>query len=154
MGLEAHKTAPTGNVSDPGVGCTLPGDVEKYGFSPGCPGCNKLLTGSPGAAGNTHNEKRRARIYKAIDKEEAIAEGKRRLEDKGEGEDPERVRGRLEYQEHRWVSDRLPPAPGQESVQQNKATNRRTQKEAKGPKRLRPQHLHLQGHVSENLKSR
>ena len=75
-------------------------NIEDYGYAPGCPGCAKVLAGTPGAAGKTHNEKIRARIYKAID--EAEASNKRRLE---EGEDPERIRRRLEDQEPQ-VSER------------------------------------------------
>ena len=44
----------------------------------------------PGAVGRTHNERSRARIYKAIDEEEAITEGKRRLEDKKDEESNEK----------------------------------------------------------------
>ena len=43
----------------------LPADMEKCGYTPGCPGCRKILEGTPGAVGKTHNEKCRARIYKA-----------------------------------------------------------------------------------------
>ena len=47
-----------------------PSLVEKYGYTPGCPECNKVLAGTPGATGKTHNEKCRARIYKAMDEED------------------------------------------------------------------------------------
>ena len=81
-------------------------DIEDYGYTPGCPACKKILEGTPGAVGKTHNEKCRARIYKAID--EAEANSKRRLEEKGD-EDPERVRRRLEDQEPQ-VGERSPAA--------------------------------------------
>ena len=68
-------------------------DVEKFGYTPGCPGCDKVLAGTPGAVGKTHNEKCRARIYKAMDEEEAKT--KRRWEESGE-ENPEGVRRKLE----------------------------------------------------------
>ena len=42
---------------------------------------------------------------------------------------------------HRWVSDRLPPAPGQGRGQLSKVTSRPIKKEALGLKRLRQPHL-------------
>ena len=57
-------------------------DIQKYGYTPGCPGCDKVLAGTPGAAGKTHNEKCRTRIYKAMDEEESMK--RKGLEEKGE----------------------------------------------------------------------
>ena len=54
--------------------------IERYGYTPGCPGCEKVLAGAPGAVGKTHSERRRARIRKAIDEEDA--KGKRKEETK------------------------------------------------------------------------
>ena len=112
--LPAPVKAPRSEERKKRVRYIMPGDIEKYGYTPGCPGCKKVLAGSPGAAGN-NNEKCRARIYKAIDEKEAKVKRDCRKKEK------ERIRnesgGGWKTRSHRWVSDRLPPAPGRESVQ-------------------------------------
>ena len=62
-------------------------DLEKFGFTPGCPGCRTVST--PGATGNTaHNDECRERIKKKMSEDE---EGRERL-----ARDKERVERRSE----------------------------------------------------------
>ena len=68
-----------------------PSLIEKFGYTPGCPGCEKVLEGVPGATGKTHSEKCRARIYKAMDEED-----ERIRKQPEEPEDSERSRRRLD----------------------------------------------------------
>ena len=56
---------------------------------------------------------------------------------------------------HRWVSDRLPPAPGRGRDRLSKVTSKPIKKEVKGLKRPRRPHLrHLPRRGKEKRKSR
>ena len=83
-----------------------PSLIEKLGYTPGCPGCEKVLKGVPGATGKTHSERCRARIYKAMDEEDE------RIQRLPEGaEESEGVRRRLEDQPAQ-VGERSPADAG------------------------------------------
>ena len=52
--------------------------IERYGYTPGCRGCEAVLAGDPTAVSRNHAEKCRKRMTKAMEKGEF---GKRRRED-------------------------------------------------------------------------